>query len=308
MNKNRILLVVLIMLLAMPALTFAQDKVATTAAQFLKIGVSARAVAMGEAYTAVANDASSIYYNPSGLVFTTGRTLYGTHIEWPADITYDFVSYSQNVLGGVVGASFAALTMDDMQRTDIFIGGPDGTTFGAGSYMFGLTYARSLTDRFAIGGSMKWIQEYLDDESSSQPAADIGAYYNTGFKSLRIGFAITNFGPDSKFIEESTPLPINFHFGAAYNLLESFEHNLILAFDGSHPNDNSERYDVGMEYGFRDMLFLRAGHQFEYDAQSYTFGAGAKVPLGSFGIGLDYAYQDLDYLDIGHRFSLTLQF
>ncbi len=306
--KKNVFLIMIIVLLILPVSAFA--KVGTTTAQFLKFGVSSRAVAMGEAFTAVSNDMSAVYYNPGGLIYVPGRALYGTHVDWPADINYDFVAYGQplNSIGGSIGICFSALTMDDMERTDIWSGGSDGTTFGASSYMFGLTYARALTDRFSFGGTVKWIQEYLDDVSSSTPAADIGAYYNTGFRSLRIGFAITNFGPDAKFITEDAQIPINFHFGLAYDFLEAYPHNLVLALDGSHPNDNVERYDVGMEYAYNDMFFLRSGYQFEYDAQSYAFGGGAKIPLGFSTTALDYAYQDLDRLGNCHRISLTIEF
>ncbi|OQY29500.1 MAG: hypothetical protein B6244_03745 [Candidatus Cloacimonetes bacterium 4572_55] len=307
---RKYILILFILLLAMPSLGTAQNKVATTAAQFLKIGVGARAIGMGEAFTAVANDVSAIYYNPGGLSYVGGRTLYGTHIEWPADINYDFVAYSQplDAVGGVVAVSFGAVTMDDMKRTDVHLSGEDGTTFGASCYLMAATYSRLLTDRFAIGGSFKWVQEYYDDESSAEPAFDIGAQYKTGFKSLRMGFAITNFGPDAKFIQESTPLPINFHFGVAYNVLETYSHFLVVAFDGAHPNDNAECYDLGLEYGFNEMFFLRGGYQLEYDAQSFALGGGVKAPIGSFNLGLDYAYQDLDWLDQSHRLSLSLQF
>lgn len=308
--KNRLFFWLIIAVLLLPLMAFAQDKVGTTAAQFLKIGVGARAVGMGEAYVAVSNDVSSIHYNPGGLVNVMGRTLFGTHINMPADVRYDFLAYSQNLssIGGVVGISFGALTMDDMERTDIFGGGPTGETFGASSYVMGLTYARSLTDRFSLGGSLKWIQEYLDDESSAEPAADLGIVYRTGFRSLRMGFVIKNFGPDSKFIQESHPLPMNFHFGFAYDLLESYQHKMTLAFDGSHPNDNAERYDIGMEYGFNNMLFLRSGYQFEYDAHSFSFGGGVNLSVGAFTAIVDYAYQDLAELTQAHRLSLTLQY
>ena len=307
--KKKFFIIMVLFLILLPLCANAQDKVATTAANFLKLGISARAVGMGEAYAAVANDVSSLHYNPGGLAYIGGRSLYGTHLGLPADIKLDFVSYCQPMgFGGVLGVYFGALTMDDMERTDIFYGGPDGTTFGASSYYFGLGYSRFLTDRFSIGGSVKWIQEYLDDESSSEPAADVGVIYRTGFRSLRMGFVIKNFGPDSKFIQESQPLPMNFHFGFAYDLLEGIQHRMTLAFDGSHPNDNSERYDLGMEYGFNDLLFLRAGYLLEYDSQDFTFGAGAKLGVGSFSTNVDYAFQNLGYLTEAHRISLTLQF
>jgi hypothetical protein len=121
--------------------------------------------------------------------------------------------------------------------------------------------------------------------------------------------AITNFGPDLKFIEKEAPLPINFKFGGAINVIEMNEHILTLVAEGTHPSDNLEKYNAGLEYLFKDRFALRLGGRFNYDVDGLTAGAGMRLPYGEDGqISFDYAYQDFGILTEVHRFTLGFAF
>jgi hypothetical protein len=289
----------------------AQDKVGTTGAQFLEIGVSPRADAIGGAFAAIADDASAVYYNPAGLVQLERRQVMLSLIDYPADITYSFVGLAWPVaFGGVIGVAYYGLDAGDMPKTtpEYEMGAP-GWTFTAKDYAVSLSYGRSLTDRFSVGGTVKIIDELFEEERSTSWAADVGTQYNTGFRNFKIVMMLSNFGPDMRFITQDYPLPISFRFGGAIDVLDSPRHHAILAMEGSHPSDNREKYNAGFEYMFQNLAALRIGRRFEHDLGGLSLGGGLRFAIGEkLAARLDYGYQDFEALDQIHRFSLTVDF
>ncbi len=289
----------------------AQDKVGTTGAQFLEVGVSPRADAIGGAFTAIADDASAIYYNPAGLVQLENRQVMVSLIDYPADISYSFVGIALPVsFGGVIGFGYYGLDAGDMDvTTPEHPNGVDGWTFGAKDYALSLSYGRFLTDRFSLGVTVKLIDELYEEERSTGWAADVGTQYNTGWRNFKITMLMSNFGPDMKFIAQEYPLPINFKFGGAVDVLDNPGHHAIFAIEGSHPADNREKYNVGLEYTFRNFASFRAGQRFEHDLGGISVGGGVKFNLSEkYKARIDYGYQDFEALSEIHRFSLTVDF
>ena len=315
--KKCVLLFPLAVLLLLPSLSFGQAKVGTAGAQFLEIGVSARAIGMGDAFLGVSDDASALYYNPGALSLLSQKEIAFTHVVYPAGIRYDFagIVLPAPSLAGTFGVAFYVLTMDKMDITTY--GSPYGTglTFSASDYAAGLSYSAGLTDHFSVGLTAKYIQENLDTYRATGWGVDLGTYYDTGFRNFKICMEITNFGPDMKFDKESYPLPIDFRFGSAIDVLRSGNSQLTASVQASHPNDNLEKYNAGLEYWFKDMYALRVGKKFNYDyydkssiGGGMTFGAGLRLPISSYRLNIDYAYQDLGYLDAVNRFSLGFRF
>jgi hypothetical protein len=291
----------------------AQAKVGTTGAQFLELGISARAMGMAEAFTAVSNDVSAVYYNPAGLTSLQGKELMFTYVQMPADIGYGFVGYGMplEAVGGVVG--FAAYGLNSGKMTERTYGQGDfegtGREFVAQDMALSIGYGRYLTDRFSIGINVKYVGEFYHDYTSNGWAADIGTSYNTGFRNFKIAMVITNFGPDLKFIDKAYPLPINFKFGGSIDVVQGHDNIVTVSAEGTHPSDNLEKYNAGVEYTFKDRFSLRAGGRFHYDEDGLTFGGGLKVPLwGESQLRLDYAYQDFGILTQVHRFSMAISF
>lgn len=310
MKKERLILGSLLAILLLPGLLYGQAKVATAGAQFLEIGVSGRAIGMGEAFVAVANDASAMYYNPAGLTQLYDREVVLSHISYVADIRYDFagLAYPLYRLGGVLGVGFYSLDAGDMDETTYEYFRGTGRIFGARSYAATLSYGRALTDRFSVGVTVKLVDEMLEDERATGWAADVGTSYDTGFRNFKIAMVITNFGPDMTFIQEGYPLPINFRFGGAINVLDGEQHKGVFALEASHPSDNLEKYNAGFEYQYQDRYFLRLGQKFNYDEGSLSVGGGLRLPVNKMEMRLDYGFQDLGILEQAHRFTLGLKF
>ena len=299
-----------ILWLLLPTVLNGQAKVGTAGVQFLELGVSARAVGMGDAFVAVSNDATAMYYNPAGLTQLDKREAVFTHLDYVAGIRYEFagLAYPLYRLGGVVGMGFYALDGGNFDETTYEYPLGTGRVFGARDYAVGLSYARSLTDKFSVGMTLKLIDELYEDERSSGWAADVGTNYDTGFRNFKISMVITNFGPDMTFISDGYPLPINFRFGGSIDVLEGEQHRGVFAIEAQHPSDNLEKYNAGFEYGYRDRYFLRVGERFNYDEGTFSVGAGLKLPLDKLQMRIDYGYQDLGLLQQAHRFTLNLKF
>lgn len=315
-------------------------KVGTTAAAFLNIGVGARAVAMGGAFVAVANDASALYWNPGGVAVIKNNQAIFNHSEWLAGIKFDFAGVVMN-LGemGRLGVSATVLSMGDMERTTELQ--PDGTGefFSAGSYAIGITYGKMLTDRFSIGFTGKFIREHIMNTGANGVAIDIGTLYRTQWRNLMIGMSITNFGTkmhmtgqdllvqhdidptrhgnnpnlNADLQTNSYDLPLMFRVGISYDALQFINgHSLVVSFDALHPSDNVESMNVGAEYVFHNMVALRAGYKelFSRDSeQGLTVGAGFQRRLvGTLNLQLDYAYQSFGRLTSVNKFTLLLGF
>lgn len=314
-------------------------KVGTTAAGFLSIDVGARAVSMGGAYVAVAEDATAMYWNTSGIARIDKFTLLFHHTKWLADISHNYMGVILPVQSiGSFGVNITSLTMGDMERTTI--SNPDGTGeyFSAGSYAIGLCFARNLTNRFAIGFNVKYINEQIYHSAASGIAFDVGTIFNTQFYGLRIGMSITNYGSkmqmqgkdmltqvdidpllagnnenlNSYLKTDEYDLPLLFRVGVAIDVLKDYEkNNLLLAVDALHPNNDTESINIGAEYAFNKMFFLRGGYNtmFAKDSESgMALGAGLAINSGNASLKFDYAYHDFGILNDVQIFSVGLAF
>lgn len=312
-------------------------KTGTSAAPFLKIGVGSRAVGMGGAFTATADDITAIYWNPGGLANLYSQEATFNHVRWIADVNYDFAAFATYLPDfGTLGTFVSVLSMDEMlvRTTDQ----PEGTGeyFTAGSMAIGISYARNLTDQFSIGGNVKYLREYLWNMSATGVAIDIGTIYRIPvLNEFRLAASISNFGTkmrlegrdNLKILQvgggegnlintdvqlESFDLPLTFRVGVAADVVKIDEHRITTALDAVHPNDNTEYLNAGAEYAWNEMVFLRGGWKslFERDTeQGLTAGIGLHYRIaGEFKIKVDYAYQDWGRLKNVHYLTFGVKF
>ncbi len=302
----------------------------TRAAHFLKVPVGARATAMGESYAAVANDASALFWNPGGIGRLQDFEVHLSHVNYLLDLNFNYAGMVVPTAAGNLGFSAAVLNMGDERVTTLRDpDGESGVSWSASSYALGLTFSRALTDRFSVGLTGKYIQESLFNSSAKTVAVDIGSLYETGWRGLKIGMAMTNFGGKMKlsgrdltlrdvdadpFIGgnigqaadlgvSSWPLPLNFRVGISFDVFRNESGALLLASDFNHPTDAEERIQVGAEYSFMKRFFVRGGYKFNFEEETFALGGGLKWTNFSF----DYAYRDFGILGNVPAFSLNLR-
>jgi len=309
-NLISIILIVILSSISNAQIGTSLTKTGTTAAQFLKIGVGSRALGMGGAVVASPNDVSAVYWNPAGLALIQNREFSFNHIDWLLDVKFDHAAFGMNVSDiGTFGAFVGVMTMDEMLvRT---VEKPEGTGeyFCAGALTAGISYARNLTENFAIGFNAKYVREYIWNESAQGFAIDIGTFYRIQFlNETRLGASISNFGTkmrlsgrDLLVLTNTGPsgqniintehqvdefdLPLLFRIGVAIDAIKTEGMRLTIETNVVHPNDNTEYLNSGFEYSCNERVFLRAGYKslFEKDSeQGFTFGLGLNYRLVDF--------------------------
>ncbi|MCI0636631.1 MAG: PorV/PorQ family protein, partial [Actinobacteria bacterium] len=156
------------------------EKVGTVGAQFLKIGVGARAAAMGEAFTPIADDATALYWNPAGIARLEGNQITLNHASWPAEIGHEFVGsvFTYGAIPGTFGVSMNVLQMKPMNVTTAFKPNGTGDTFDAGDLAINFTYARMLTNKFSFGGTLRWVHLGIEEEFAEGVMTDFGTLYD----------------------------------------------------------------------------------------------------------------------------------
>ena len=171
------------------------QRAGTSVFTFLNIGVSARAVGMGESVVAMNQDAASIFYNPAIIAQLEDTEISVSQIKWPAEINYDYFSITHRFFGrNYLGFNGGILHMAPMIETTEYH--PDGTGnyFQFQDRFFGITYGAKMTDRFSFGMTIKHVSEDMAGYHMSAFLLDMGTFYWTGYRSLRFCASLSNFG------------------------------------------------------------------------------------------------------------------
>lgn len=324
MNGMKCTLFLLVFLFGLfnPELDAEIKKVAQTGYQFLKIDTDARAAAMGGANLMVGTGANAIFYNPAGMTEQpTSIDFFSTQTNWIADISYFSLGISKNLgrfgflgfslqfsdYGQIIGTRVADNDAGFIETGNVSVGGS----------AFGISYAKKLTDQFAVGGQVKFVSQNLGDtmmpdgmksNKTDGLAYDFGTLYYPGLKSFRFGMGVRNFSKEFKYEDDPFTLPLTFTIGAALDVTDFYgnlgeDHHLLLEANAVHPRDYTERINFGWEYGFRQ-FYLRGGYKFNHDTEGFSFGLGISLPVKNFKTRFEYSYNDAGDFEPVSRISL----
>jgi hypothetical protein len=178
------------------------SNVGARAAEFLTIPVGARGTALGSAFTAAADDITSIYWNPAGLGFMENAQAFYTYVNMPLDVTLNYGAVAAPVFGGqgVVGAFFEILDLPSQEVTTVLQPEGAGFSFDSNSLSGGVSYAHNISDRFSAGVTAKIVNESIADVSGTAVAFDFGSNYHTTLfgRTVKLAFAVLNVGSEIK--------------------------------------------------------------------------------------------------------------
>jgi len=287
----------------------------TTSANFLKMGIGPRAIAMGEAQVGLADDVYATYWNPAGLAQLQNREAGFVHTQYFQDIQSQYAAYAHpHPTLGTFAGSFTYLNVGKFDAFDAS-GQPTGTV-GASDAALAFSYARPiLKDRrmgsqLSAGVTGKWIQERLDTIVAHAYAMDAGLLYSPGkefgeaLEGMRAGMTIRNLGSSMKFDQESFDLPRSVAAGLSWTGIWLGE-ALTAAIDGEKPNDGKATVGAGLELSTLQLLIVRAGYTSRGDlGTGLRLGAGLRFKT----IQIDYAFSSAGDLGQAHRIGLTFRF
>ncbi|GAB4332688.1 MAG: hypothetical protein Kow0037_10430 [Calditrichia bacterium] len=292
----------LFLIIAVSGVWAAGENQGKTGLSYLKIAVDARAVGMGEAFTAMANDASAVYWNPAGLMGARASNVIFNHNEWIEDIRGEFAA-----IQFVKSKSSFAFHVRSFNLGDIEVRNRPTTepleTTGAHYLSLGVSYARQFNRSINWGISMKYLFEKIYVEEASGFAADFGLTYQSPFPFLKFAATVQNLGKMNNLKNESTELPMIVRAGLAYQMpFNSDKLFATMALDFMKAESEDPNLHIGGEVILWKQLALRLGILEGYEAKNYAFGVGFLRN----SLRVDYALTPFsDDLGVAHRFSLN---
>ena len=279
----------------------AQSAAGADAFDFLGLDANARAVGMGGAYTALANDSNALLYNPAGLARVPVSEATFMHNQHAQGVGQQYIGVA---LKRGLGFQFNYASLGNVPRTTISKPGGTGRRLNVSDTSLGVGYGREVAPDLAVGGGVKYISESLGDVTANGYAADFGGLYRMPeVKGLTLGASLLNLGPSVKFATNSEKLPTTLRLGSAYTM--KVPHNdLTFALDLTKNLLDKVRLGLGAETLIKEQFAVRAGFTTRQDA-----GLGLSFGLGWKGrrLGADYAFVPMGELGAAHRISFTLR-
>jgi hypothetical protein len=282
---------------------------------FLKIGVGARPVAMGESFVALADDVNALYWNPAGINQLEKMQATFMYNAWLNGVAYNYAGIAAKPFGygSAVGASVIMLDTGKIDGNDI--NDAPYSYDGEKDFVISGTYGKELQENVLLGISLKSVRQSIENESASGTGIDLGAIYKLS-DNLLFGLAVQNltFG-QMKFVGDSYSLPRIIRAGMGFRTSGfSFENPLVLAVELDMPADNDPSVGGGGEYWLSDMFVVRAGYRMQLGGGGYlggttglTLGCGFKYSLRS-GESIIIDFAGVPYGDLGYTFRGSLMF
>lgn len=271
---------------------------------FLFLDANARPVALGGAYTALADDGNALQYNPGGLGLLNGHEATFMHNQYLDGLSQEYggVSYDLKEFGGA-GVNVNFLSFDRITKTRYDL--PDGGSLGR----FGLTdlavslgYGYRVLENLGAGLAYKYLREVVDDRPAGGHAADLGVLYRP-LEKLTLGLSAQNLGPAVRFQGPKEQLPLNLRGGAAYQFDLAGLRNTF-SVDVTKARNGKAVAHGGLESVLFGMMPIRVGYSSRNDA-----GPGVTGGVGWIyrGMRIDYAFVPYGDLGFGHRMSAAFR-
>lgn len=321
------------------------SRVGTCAAQFLKVGVGARAAALGESGTATPG-ITGLYWNPAAVAAVDRLSAFFSYSSMYAGLSHNFLGLAYPLgAGNTLGVGITYMTSDDIEITTVDMPQGTGAFYSLNSYAVGLTFARYMTDRLSLGITAKFIQEGIYRERARTIAVDLGSLLDTGLLGMKLAMSLSNFGgnmrlsgPDlrvshtrwpeytgnpTRYADLSTevwPLPMIFRMGISSSLvgmdgqLAKSESNEVTVYaDATDTNDSLLRSNFGVEYVWNNIIALRGGYRGlvlahdEYETyNTSSYAAGVGLHYAVAGLDLTLDYAYTDYQILGNTQQLSI--
>jgi long-subunit fatty acid transport protein len=292
------------------------ENAGTTGLTFFKVNYSARAAAMGNAYTGLSNDACAVFFNPAGLVQVKKQQASVTYMNYLDGINCGSISYVYPVDSKTTLAMFSKMlnATEDKTLIDEYgqYGGSDGS-FGFSDLIFGISVARYVIDILDVGVNFKYLRESIDGHTATAAACDLSIMHQTTNKNLKVGIALRNIGKQlsyytSEEYQENLPTTATVGFNLHPN------DKLYLTVDIYRPLNYDYSGRVGVEYQIHPLLAVRAGYK--SNASDWKGGGDNDAFSGmSFGLGFDLSkykikldYAVVSYGDLGYVNQFTLNY
>jgi hypothetical protein len=301
----------------------ASPGVGTASGEFLRLGVDARAIAMGSAYGALAGDASAVYWNPAGLSRLRVPYLTFTHTFYVQSIYYDFIAYAQPIqlfgsldkrmlrtnTYGTLGVGVMYLNagkIDQIDNTGTSTGGSYTPSDVAATVAWGIPVGP-----FDFGASAKYISERIDTQATTV-SGDVGAKLHVPVPDMPLIVSASghNLFGGLRYINATDPLPRLYRIAAAMQL----ERDVTLAAEYDLSSFDQSAFGFGAEYRLNLTedwgVAVRGGYN------SFAGGNDLEKSVGAaFGFGIrmsnllfDYAFSPMGVLGDTHRITLGVRF
>ena len=311
-----------IYILLLSLLFSSQSKVGTTSGQFLGIGVGARAMAMGGAFTSMIGEPISMYWNPGSISSIKNNQAEFLNVDWLIDTQWNYIGYINKLNDrSTMGANLFYLDYGEEEITTIYDQQGTDNYWSAYDLSLGLYYGINLTDRFSFGGGAKYIKQSIYNETASTIAIDIGLLYQNYIHSYRIGMSISNIGlnmilkgNDLYFncdldsenqgnndnvpcVLETGEYPLKIFYRIGLSKDFSLNNNLLFttSSDWVIPSDDVEHLNIGFEFSYIEKAYLRFGYRQlgkRDTEEGLTFGIGGKWNIYGKKLDINYNYHD----------------
>jgi hypothetical protein len=322
----KVLTITLVVLLTAGLAMAQSNKMGTAGAQELRIPIGGRGTAMAGAVVADVTGTEALFYNPAGSAWQSGTQACVSYRGYIADMDLSYFSVVSGFAMGNVGVHAKILSLGDIYVTTEDDWDGTGEIYSVNLPVLGITYAKMLTDRVAFGATGMYISEEIMQTSASGVAFDFGFQYVPGWKALKLGMVMKNYGPRMEYTgpdfeasildpgddpqaanrqwrltSANFELPSSFQFGMSYDLDMGENGMTTMGFTFQSNNFSEDEYRLGVEYNMNKRLYVRAGYVF-CDQEEYLYGAslgvGTRFSMGRVLASVDYSHSFIEnYFD-----------